>query len=81
MKKNLEKLTSILADKFGVPPEEITPEANLTADFNMTALEINDLIGIITSVFDLVLPQENDFGPINTVTDLLGFIDAYSQEL
>lgn len=77
----LPKIKKIMADKFGVPPDQITVESDLSGDFNLSNLEINDLIAIISHEFELEHNAENETEKIKTVEDLISFIDTYSEDL
>jgi len=81
MNNNFEKLKNILGDKFGVPTDQITLSSDLSGDLNLSNLEINDLTGIVTSGFDLLIPEGHEVEKIKTVSDLINFIDTFSQEL
>ena len=78
---HIDKLKHILTEKFGIEEEEIQKDSDLKGDFNLSDLEISDLIGQIGKEFELNLPEDADSPSIKTVTDLLNFIDSYSEEL
>lgn len=81
MTSNFDKLKNIFTEKLGVAADEINPDSDLTGDFNLSNLEINDLISQITHEFALNIPAEEEVGTIKTVSDLINMIETYSEEL
>ena len=81
MNSNFDKLKKIFTEKFGVADDEISPSSDLTGDFNLSNLEINDLISQVTDEFALKIPDDEETGSIKTVTDLINMIETYSEEL
>ena len=81
MENHLEKLKKLLSEKFGVPADQITQSSDLSGDFNLSNLEVNDLLVLVKNEFELIIPPENEIEKIKTVSDIISFIDTYSQDL
>lgn len=79
MKENFPKIKKIIAEKFGVSEENITLEADLKTDLNLSDLEINDLVSFLLQEFNLHL-NENDALEITTVNSLVEFVEEYSKD-
>lgn len=70
MEKRAEKIKEIIAEKLGVPLEEIKPESELVSDLNAEILEIADIVEKIKKEFQVEVPTE-EIGKIITVNDLI----------
>lgn len=81
MENHLEKLKKLLSEKFGVPADQITQSSDLSGDFNLSNLEVNDLLVLVRNEFELIIPPENEIEKIKSVADIISFIDTYSQDL
>lgn len=76
-----QKIYQILTEKFGISESLITTEATLTAELNLSPIEISDLIALITNEFHLRIPEDVDIEQIKNVNDLNNFVEQYSDEL
>jgi acyl carrier protein len=70
MEKRAEKIKEIIAEKLGVPLEEIKPESELVSDLNAEILEIADIVEKIKKEFQVEVPTE-EIEKIITVNDLI----------
>lgn len=70
MEKRAEKIKEIIAEKLGVPLEEIKPESELVSDLNAGILEIADIVEKIKKEFQVEVPTE-EIEKITTVNDLI----------
>jgi acyl carrier protein len=70
MEKKAEKIKEIIAEKLGVPLEEIKPESELVSDLNAEILEIADIVEKIKKEFQVEVPTE-EIEKIITVNDLI----------
>jgi len=70
MEKRVEKIKEIIAEKLGVPLEEIKPESELVSDLNAEILEIADIVEKIKKEFQVEVPTE-EIEKIITVNDLI----------
>lgn len=73
MEKRTEKIKEIIAEKLGVPLEEIKPESELVSDLNAEILEIADIVEEIKKEFQIEFPAK-EIEKITTVNDLLSLI-------
>jgi acyl carrier protein len=76
-----DKIITHISEKSGVPASQIEPSSQLTADCNLTPLEIVDLMTALSKEFHVPLPDDLDFDSIATVSDLIEFIDDQDSEL
>ena len=80
MNDNFHAIKKIISEKFGVAQNLISKESVLTSDFNLSIIEITDLIGLIAQKFHLQIPDDFSISSINTVEDLLLMIEQLSDE-
>lgn len=73
MESKVEKIKNIVADKLGVPIEEIKPESELIRDLNAEFLEIADIVLRLKREFQIEVPDEEIKG-LTTVNDLINLI-------
>lgn len=81
MKNNFEKIKTIISDQFGVSANLIAETANLTADLNLSELEIVDLIAKLAHEFHFQLPDDININNIKTVSDLEILVEQSSDQL
>ena len=73
---NLEsKVVDIIADKLGVPKEEITPDKAFTDDLGADSLDTVELIMEFEKEFDVTIPDE-DAEKIVKVGDATEYLTA-----
>ena len=68
-----EKVISIIANKLGLPKEEVTPAASFTMDLGADSLDTVELIMDFEKEFNLKISDEDAMG-IKTVADAIGYI-------
>ena len=81
MNSDFDKLKKILIGNFGISEADITPKSDLAGDFNLSDMEVNDLVSQISRDFELKIPNNADPISIKTVDDLLNMIDSYSENI
>lgn len=81
MQDSFTVIKKILSDEFGVNPEIISMESNLTDDLNLSNIEIIDSLSILSKEFNFQLPDDIDIQHIATVGDLIVFLEQYSDEI
>jgi len=69
----LEKVKEIVADRLGVDPEEVSPEASFVDDLGADSLDVVELVMAFEEAFDLEIPDE-DVEQIATVQDAVRYI-------
>jgi acyl carrier protein len=70
-----EKVISIIANKLGLPKEEVTPAASFTMDLGADSLDTVELIMDFEKEFNLKISDEDAMN-IKTVDDAINYIAA-----
>lgn len=73
------RVTSIIADKLGVQPAEVTPEANFKQDLGADSIDLVELIMEFEREFDLAIPDEKA-EEIETVSDAISYLEGEVKE-
>lgn len=73
MDSKVKKIKEIIAEKLGVPVEEIKPESELESDLNAGLLEIADIAMKLKEEFQIEIPEE-DIKKMTTVNDFINLI-------
>ncbi len=68
----LRKIRTLMADKVGVEPSEVTAEAHFEADLNIGDLELVDILTDLEDEYDVELISQKD--ELETVEDLLNLL-------
>ncbi|MDD5391264.1 MAG: acyl carrier protein [Gallionellaceae bacterium] len=71
MTATLETLKQLIADKFGIAPDDLDPNKPLT-DFGLDSLGLIELLFDIGEHFDVNLPEDR---PINNLAELAALVD------
>ncbi len=75
MADHSEKITSMIAEKFGVDIKEVTPTASFTTDLGADSLETVELIMEFEKEFNIAIPDEQA-EKITTVGDVITYVNA-----
>ncbi|MBI3954900.1 hypothetical protein HY338_00520 [Candidatus Gottesmanbacteria bacterium] len=81
MHDNFAVVKKILSDEFGVNPEIINSDSSLSEDLNLTNIEVIDALSMLSKEYNFQLPDDIDIQHLVTVSDLIVFIEQYSDEL
>lgn len=81
MINSLDKLAGIISEKFGVDRVQINQNANLRDDLNLSKIEIIDMIDMLTSKFNISMPEDLNIESLSTVSDVLNLIEQQSSEM
>ena len=73
-----EKVISIIANKLGLPKEEVTPAASFTMDLGADSLDTVELIMDFEKEFNLKISDEDAMN-IKSVGDAIDYIAARVQ--
>ena len=73
MESKVEKLKEIIAEKLGVPVEEIKPESELEGDLNAGILEIADIAMKLREEMQIEISEE-EIKKIITVNDFINLV-------
>ncbi|NIA12199.1 MAG: acyl carrier protein [Nitrospiraceae bacterium] len=68
-----EKVKEIVADRLGVDPDEVTPEASFINDLGADSLDTVELVMALEEEFGIEIPDE-DAEKIQTVGDAIDYI-------
>lgn len=75
--ENIEqKVKEIIADRLGVDPDEITPEASFVEDLGADSLDTVELVMALEEEFGIEIPDE-DAEKIQTVGDAIEYIQKH----
>jgi acyl carrier protein len=73
------KVRSIVVEKLGVEPGEVTPTASFVEDLGADSLDLVELVMEFESVFNVQIPDE-DTEKIRRVQDAVDYIRAKAGE-
>ena len=68
-----QKVKSILVDKLGIAPTEVTPDANMIRDLGIDSLDYAELIMEFEQMFDIRIPDD-DAEKLITVKQAIDYI-------
>jgi acyl carrier protein len=75
--ENIEqKVKEIVADRLGVDPDEVTPEASFIDDLGADSLDTVELVMALEEEFGIEIPDE-DAEKIQTVGDAIEYIQKH----
>ncbi len=75
MSQIAEKVKSIIVDKLGVDPKDVTPEASFANDLGADSLDTVELIMEFEKEFNLSIPDEAA-EKIATVGDAISYLES-----
>lgn len=71
-----EKIKEILVEELQIDPDEITLEAELSADLGINSIELANLVLICEEQFDLMIDDE-DLTKFITVGDVADYLEKH----
>ena len=74
----LERVQTIVSDRLGVDPEQVTENAEFIGDLNADSLDLVEVIMAMEQEFDLEIKDE-DAENIRTVGDAVKYISEHGQ--
>lgn len=74
MQTTEQKVTSILTEKLGIPPSEITPDASFVKDLGIDSLDYAELVMEFEQTFDLKIPDD-DADKMQTIGQAVQYIE------
>ena len=74
----LERVQTIVTDRLGVEPDQVTENAEFIGDLNADSLDLVEVIMAMEQEFDLEIKDE-DAENIRTVGDAVNYINEHSQ--
>jgi len=69
-----DKLKEIVANEFGIDPEEVTMDSNFITDFNADSIDIVEVMMAVEDEFNLGEVDENALEHMKTVGDVVEYI-------
>ncbi|ODU56895.1 MAG: acyl carrier protein [Clostridium sp. SCN 57-10] len=69
-----EKLTELVADQFGVSPDDVTMETSFVDDFNADSIDIVELMMAVEQAFGIGEIEENSLEKMKTIGDVVEYI-------
>lgn len=75
-----DKLCELVADQFGVDPDEVTMETSFVDDYNADSIDIVELMMAVEEEFHLGEVEENALENIKTIGDVVEYIKAHVEE-
>ncbi len=73
-----EKISELIADKLGVEPSKINPDAKFVEDLGADSLDTVELIMQLEDEFNLEIPDE-EAEKLTTVGAVIEYIDGHSK--
>lgn len=78
MSDTLDKITEVIADKLGVEPSKITPEAKFVEDLGADSLDTVELVMQLEDEFNLEIPDE-EAEKLTTVGSVVEYINSNTE--
>lgn len=78
MSTTTEKISELIADKLGVEPSKINPDAKFVEDLGADSLDTVELIMQLEDEFSLEIPDE-EAEKLTTVGAVIEYIDGHSK--
>ena len=75
-----DKLCELVADQFGVDPDEVTMETSFVDDYNADSIDIVELMMAVEEEFHLGEVEENALENIKTIGDVVEYIQGRVDE-
>ena len=75
-----DKLCELVADQFGVDPDEVTMETSFVDDYNDDSIDIDELMMAVEEEFHLGEVEESALENIKTIGDVVEYIQARVDE-
>jgi len=76
MSDTFEKISEVIADKLGVEPSKITPEAKFVEDLGADSLDTVELVMQLEDEFNLEIPDE-EAEKLTTVSAVVEYIESH----
>ncbi len=70
----IEIVNGVFTDSFEIPPENITPDAQIFTDLGLDSLDVVDLVAAIQKKFNVQVRDDERVRSIRTLQDLYNFL-------
>ena len=74
-----ERLREIMAERLGLPAEQLVPEARLVEDLGLDSLDAVELAISVERKFDIEVPEE-ELTKLKTVADMVALVESRVQQ-
>ncbi len=75
-----EKLCDLVANQFGVDPDEVTMETSFVDDYSADSIDIVELMMAVEETFHLGEVEENALENIKTIGDVVEYIKTHVED-
>ncbi len=75
MSEKETRIKEIIAERLGVSPEQVIPQASFVEDLGADSLDLLELIVAFKCAFDIEIPTE-DAEKLRTVRDAVEYLEA-----
>ncbi len=72
----IQSVNQIFTDSFEIPPERLTPQAEIFADLGLDSLDMVDLIAAIQKKFNTHVKPDQRVMAIRTLQDLYDYLKS-----
>ena len=70
----IQAVNEVFVDSFEIPPEKITPEAQIFGDLGLDSLDVVDLVAAIQKRFAVQVRDDERVRSIRTMQDLYNYL-------
>ena len=70
----IQAVNEVFVDSFEIPPEKITPEAQIFGDLGLDSLDVVDLVAAIQKRFAIQVRDDERVRAIRTMQDLYNYL-------
>jgi acyl carrier protein len=67
-------VNEVFIDQFEIPPEKVTPEAQIFADLGLDSLDVVDLVAAIQKKFGVTVRDDERIRSIRSMQDLYNYL-------
>jgi acyl carrier protein len=67
-------VNDVFSDQFEIPPEKITPEAQIFSDLGLDSLDVVDLVAAIQKKFGVQVRDDERVRSIRSMQDLYNYL-------
>jgi acyl carrier protein len=70
----IQAVNEVFVDSFEIPPERLTPEAQIFADLGLDSLDVVDLVAAIQKRFNVQVRDDERVRAIRSMQDLYNYL-------
>jgi acyl carrier protein len=76
----IQAVNEVFAESFEIPPEELTPQAQIFSDLGLDSLDVVDLVAAIQKRFGVKVRDDERIRSIRTLQDLYNYLITIRSE-